>query len=463
MASDTSEHAGQKARAAASEGHPVRTELGALWRLALPLAFAQAGQAAMGLVDTAVVGRLSPTAQAAAGLGNSLTFTILFFGMGVLFALDPLVSQAIGAGRPAEARTHYWTGVWLALLTSVGLLVPLLALGPILSAVGVQPAIADGAMAYVTWRLPGVAGTLLFVVARSYLQGLGRTRAIVVAMVVANVLNAGLDVLLVFGAGPVPALGVVGAAIVTSVCTWVQFVVLAVALGPAPAGVRRRPQWRSIVLAAKVGIPVGAHLLAEGGVFGLAGLLAGRLGDSSSAAHQVALTWASLTFCVAVGIGSAGSVRVGWGVGAGQLAAARRSGLVAFASGAGFMACTALLFVVLPAPLARLLSPDAEVVRVASALFLVTAVFQVSDGIQGVGAGVLRGYGDTRFTFVANLVGHWLIGLPLSWWLGVRGGLGVIGLWWGLSAGLSAVAVAVFARFQWLSRRPVQALVTGTS
>ncbi|MDX2010430.1 MAG: MATE family efflux transporter [Myxococcaceae bacterium] len=443
----------------ASDAHPVTLELRALWRLALPLALAQAGQAAMGLVDTAVVGRLSPTAQAAAGLGNSLTFTILFFGMGVLFALDPLVSQAIGAKRPAEARTHYWTGVWLALVTSLVLLVPLLSLRPVLGLVGVQPAIAEGATDYVFWRLPGVAGQLLFVVARSYLQGLGRTRAIVVAMVVANVLNAGLDVLLVFGAGPIPALGLEGAAIVTTVCTWVQFGVLALALGPAPEGVRRRPDVAALVLAAKVGIPVGAHLLAEGGVFGLAGLLAGRLGDASSAAHQVALTWASLTFCVAVGIGSAGSVRVGWGVGANDLPAARRAGLVAFASGAAFMACTALLFVVLPGPLARLLSPDEGVVAVASALFVVTAVFQVSDGIQGVGAGVLRGYGDTRFTFVANLVGHWLIGLPLSWWLGVRGGMGVVGLWWGLSAGLSAVAVAVFARFQWLSRRPVQALV----
>jgi MATE family multidrug resistance protein len=441
------------------DAHPVKTELGALWRLALPLALAQAGQASMGLVDTAVMGRLSATAQAAAGLGNSLTFTILFFGMGVLFALDPLVSQAIGARRPAEARTHYWTGVWLALVMSVLLLVPLLSLGPVLSLVGVRPAIAQGAMTYVLWRLPGVAGQLLFVVARSYLQGLGKTRAIVAAMLFANVLNLVLDVALVFGAGPIPALGIAGAAIATSLCTWGQFAVLAFALGPAPEGVRRRPEVASLWRAAKVGLPVGAHLVAEGGVFGLAGLLAGRLGDDSSAAHQVALTWASLTFCVAVGIGSAGSVRVGWGVGANDLSRARRSGLVAFGSGAAFMACTALLFVVMPAPLARLLSPDESVVRVAASLFVVTAVFQVSDGIQGVGAGVLRGYGDTQFTFIANLIGHWFIGLPLSYALGVRGGLGVVGLWWGLSAGLSAVAVAVILRFQWLSRQSVRALV----
>ena len=122
------------------------------------------------------------------------------------------------------------------------------------------------------------------------------------------------------------------------------------------------------------------------------------------------------------------------------------------------MSATGLMFVLVPQPLARLLSPNEGVVSVAASLFAVTAVFQVSDGVQGVGAGVLRGYADTRFTFIANLIGHWAIGLPLSWWLGVRGSFGVVGLWWGLSVGLSVVAVAVFLRFQWLSRQDVQSL-----
>lgn len=438
----------------------ISVELRSLWRLALPLALAQAGQALMGLVDTAVVGRLSETAQASAGLGNSLTFTIMFFGMGVMMALDPLVSQAIGARQPAEARTHYWTGVWLALLTSLVLLGPLLAMPALLRFAGVKQEVAEGAIAYIDFRLPGVAGQLLFVGARSYLQGLGRTRAIVIAMVGANVLNLGLDVALVFGAGPIPPLGIVGASIATTACTWFQFLLLIPALGAPPPGVRRRLDVAALGRAVRVGLPVGAHLLAEGGVFGLAGVLAGRLSASSSAAHQVALTWASLTFCVAVGIGSAGSVRVGWGVGARDLPAARRAGLVAFGSGAAFMAMTALLFVLFPVPLARLLSPNEGVVAVAGSLFVVVAVFQISDGVQGVGAGVLRGYADTRFTFLVNVFGHWFIGLPLSWWLGVRGELGVVGLWWGLSAGLSVVAVAVFVRFQWLSRQPVQAVAS---
>lgn len=433
-------------------------EVRSLWKLALPLALAQAGQALMGLVDTAVVGRLSSQAQAAAGLGNSLSFTVTFFGMGVMMALDPLVSQAIGARRTAEARSHYWTGIWLGLLTSAVLVVPLLALSPVMRWVGVEERVASGASTYIDWRIPATSGQLLFIGARSYLQGLGRTRAIVWTMIAANVLNLVLDIVLVFGWGPIPALGVQGAALATSVCSWAQFLFLIPALGPAPEAVRRWLDVRALWQAARVGLPVGLHLLAESGVFSLAGMLAARLGASSSAAHQVALTWASLSFCVAVGIGSAGTVRVGWGVGARDLPAARRAGAVAFGSGAVFMSFAALAFIAFRSLLAQLVSPDPDVVSLATALFFVGAVFQLSDGTQAIGAGVLRGYADTGFTFYVNVVGHWLIGLPLSWWLGVRGDLGVVGVWWGLSAGLTFVGVALFLRFRVLSRREVQAL-----
>ncbi len=436
----------------------TRTELLALWRLAVPLALAQAGQALMGMVDTAVVGRLSAEAQGAAGLGNSLTFTLTYFGMGVMFALDPLVSQAIGAGDPVRARAAYWQGVWLALLTSLVVMVPTSVAPLALEPLGVEPGVAAGAGAYMWWRLPGVPATLLFIGARSYLQGLGATRAIFFATVAANVLNLGLDLLLVFGWGPVPALGVSGAALATTLCTWFQFGFLALFLGPRPQGVRRRPDRASVERAARVGLPIGLHLLAESGIFSLAGVLAGRLGAEAMAAHQVALTWASLSFCVAVGIGSAGSVRVGWGVGAGDTLAARRSGLTAFGSGAAFMGLSALVFLLAPGPLASVMSDKPGVVATAVSLFGVVAVFQVSDGVQAVGAGALRGVGDTRFTFWANVLGHWAIGFPVALWLGVWGALGIVGVWWGLSAGLTVVAVALLARFLAVTRREVRPL-----
>ena len=435
----------------------LRAELSGLWRLALPLALAQMGQALMGLVDTAVLGRVSAEAQAAAGLGNSLTFTLSYFGMGVMMALDPLVAQAIGAKDETRARTWLWQGAWLAGVVSLPLMLAV-ALAPlVLGPFGVEAAIARGAGEYMRWRIPGVPLLLLFIGTRSYLQGVARPAATFWAMVLANVANFALDVVLVFGWGPVPALGVVGAAIATTLCTGLQLAVLVAATGPSVEGTQRAPDAEKLRQAAKLGLPIGLHFLAESGVFSLAGVLAGRLGALAVAAHQVVLTTASVTFCVAAGIGSAAATRVGWGVGAQDTPAARRAGFTAFGSAVLFMCFASLGFITFPETLGGLLSKDAAVIDVVVALFWVAAVFQVSDGVQAVGAGALRGAGDTQFTLWANLVGHWLIGLPVAYVLGVRGSLGVVGLWWGLSAGLTAVAVALLVRFHWLTRRALVA------
>lgn len=215
------------------------------------------------------------------------------------------------------------------------------------------------------------------------------------------------------------------------------------------------PRLADLRKALSVGIPVGLQMGAEVGVFSLVGLLAGRLGAQALAAHQIALSLASFTFCAALGVGQAGSVRVGWAVGARDTPAARRAGLSAFAGGAAIMSVSALCFWLIPAQLARLLSDQQEVIAAAVPLLAVCAFFQLSDGIQGVGAGVLRGAGDTRFAFLANVVGHYAIGLPVAIALGLWLGMGVIGLWWGLCAGLTAVAVALLTRFLRLSSREI--------
>lgn len=431
---------------------PIRREVLALLKLAGPIALAQAGQAAMGLVDTAVVGRVSAAAQGAVGLGNGVTFSLSVLGMGVMMAFDPLISQAIGAGQPARARTLYWQSVWMALGLSAALSVPLVLAPLLLEPVGVGHALAEGAATFVWWRMPALPGLLLFIGAKAYLQGVGRPAALLWAMLLANLANLGLDVVLVFGLGPVPPLGIAGAAIATSLCTWLQLGLLLLFLGPSPEGSTRRLDARQLRAALAVGAPIGAQLGAETGVFALAGVLAGTLGESAVAAHQVALNWASLSFCFAVGVGSAGAVRVGWAIGAGSVPAARRAGLVAFGLGTSVMAASALLFWVVPFPLARMMTDKPPVVAAAVALFGVTAVFQISDGIQAVGSGVLRGAADTRFAFFANLVGHWAIGMPVAVWLGLVQGLGVTGLWWGLSVGLTAVAIALLGRFLRLTR-----------
>ena len=217
----------------------------------------------------------------------------------------------------------------------------------------------------------------------------------------------------------------------------------------------RSPRWHDLAAAARIGIPVGLQMGAEVGVFAVVGVLAGRLGSMSIAAHQIAISLASFTFCAALGVGNAASVRVGWAIGARDRAAVRRAGLVAFITGASIMSIAALSFWLIPKQLALLLSDRSDVIAASVPLLAVAALFQISDGIQGVGAGVLRGAGDTKFAFLANLIGHYAIGLPIAVVLGLHWGRGVIGLWWGLCAGLTAVALALLLRFLHLSSRDI--------
>jgi MATE family multidrug resistance protein len=446
-----------------------RRELGPLLRLALPLAAAQAGQALMGVVDTAVVGRAGAVALGGAGLGNALFFAVAVLAMGVMMGLDPLIAQAFGAGDAAAARRLAWQGAFLALHVAAWFAVPLLLLPWLLEPAGVPPEVAREAGRYILWRIPGLPFLLLYVGGRAYLQAAGLVRPMVVATVAANLVNVPLDLLLVFGggglpgwAGPlraVPAMGAAGAALATSLCMVLQAgVLLAAARGvPAPALPRsaRRQDVAELWRAARVGLPVGLHLSVEVAFFTLAGVLAARLGAASIAAHQLALSVASLSFTVAVGIGNAGSVRVGLFVGARDRAGARHAGLTAIGAAAGFMAACGVVFLLAPELIARALTDDPEVLATAVPLLRVAALFQVFDGVQGAGAGVLRGAGVTRFTFLANVVGHWGLGLPATLLLAFGLGLGVTGVWWGFVVGLTAVAVALLVRFLRVSSREI--------
>lgn len=452
-------------------GLGIRRELWELVQLAAPIAFAQAGQALMGLVDTAVVGRLGAVPLAAVGLANALYIAVLIFGMGLMLGLDPLISQAFGAGEPLRARRLLWSGFRLATQVALVLSIPLAAAPLLLRPAGIASEVAEATATYLYWRLPSVVPVLAFIAARSYLQAAKRTGPLVVAAVAANVFNLLATILLVFGGGGlpawsglrwVPALGVAGAGAATVLCTLLQLAVVALAIrAKRPAELSRdvrRGSPGDVRAVFRVGVPVGSYQLAEVFVFALAAVLAARMGPASGAAHQICITFASLSFCAVVGVGAAGSVRVGWAIGAEDTSQARRSGLAAFAAGTAFMGTCALVFFLAPRLLASAMTDDPQVLAVTVPLLWVAAAFQLSDGLQGVGAGVLRGVGDTRFTLVANLAGHYGVGLPVALGLGFGAGLGVVGLWWGLCAGLTAVGVALLYRFWRLSSKPIRPL-----
>jgi MATE family multidrug resistance protein len=447
----------------------ARAELSALIRLALPLIAAYCGLQAMSVVDAAMVGRLGAAALGGVGIGNAIFFSIGIVGMGCVLGMDPLCAQAIGAGERAAARRILWQGVRVALTCSVPTTLLTLLSSLLLRHIGIDPQTVHEAERFLWSRAPNMVPFLLFVAARSYLQTQHIVRPIVIAALIGNVANFIGNALLIYGdralrdvglpAMGLPGLGVIGSGLSSSLASGVMLLVLVHAIRkiPTPVDPQRRSRQPAVLRSMwRIGLPLGMQLLAEVGLFGLASVLAGRMGQVPVAAHQIAITLASCTFIVTVGIASATSVRVGFHVGQGDHVAARRGGVIGMMAGATFMTITALAFLGAPQVLARALTNDAATVLAATPLVMIAAVFQLSDGIQSVAAGALRGAGDTRIPMIMTLVGYYGIGLPVCLGLGYGLHLGAPGLWWGLCAGLTIVAVLLSTRFRKLSSRPIE-------
>ena len=297
----------------------LRAEFGPMLRLAVPVVTVQLGLMAMGVVDTMMVGRVSPVALAAVALGNLYFFNALIFPFGVLTALDPLFSQAVGAGDHAAVARDLRRGLALAFALAIPFSLVQWPAARALAWAGQPAEVVPDAAAYVHASIPGVFPFLAFLVLRQALQALSRTGPVVVAILGGNVLNVLLNAVLIYGAGPVPALGAVGSAWASTISRW------AMVLGLLAAGdelrrlvFARAPGAAALPLLARtlrLGSPIGAQYLLEIGAFGVVGLLMGRLGTVEVAAHQVTLNLASLTFMVPLGVATAAAVRVGHAVG----------------------------------------------------------------------------------------------------------------------------------------------------
>ncbi|MEY2980531.1 MAG: putative multidrug resistance protein MdtK [Planctomycetota bacterium] len=432
-------------------------------RLAAPIVAVQLGQMGLGLVDVLMVGRSSDAALAGIALGNMVVWMLLGFGSGVVAALDPVLSQAYGAGRTDAIRAGTQRG--LALAVALGIAVSLLALGtgPILTLLDQPEEVRPLAADYVRWSIPGMVPLLVFAALRQSLQALSTIRPVLWTMLVANVLNAALNEVFIFGRLGMPALGLRGSALASDVSrlwmaiglAWAGWPLLRDRLRPFDRAHLHPRAWLDLL---RIGTPIGAQFLMEMGAFSAAMVFIGHIGAEQVAGHKVALTLASTSFMVPVGIGAAAAVRVGYAVGRRDEAGFRRAACVGIGMGAGTMAVFGGLFLMFPHELARLFTDSAAIVPIAATLIPFAGVFQVFDGIQAVGIGVLRGLADTRFALIVNVLGYWVLAVPLGYWLAFPQGLGAAGLWWGLTLGLALVAVVVGLRVLWHFRRPLRPL-----
>jgi len=428
-----------------------RTATRDLVRLALPVTTVQVGMMTMGVVDTAMVGRVGAADLAAVALGTMYFFLISILGLGILMAVDPIIAQGAGARDDAAVARGVQRGLLLAVVLGVVASLLHLPAAAVLALLHQQPEVVPIAGAYVRALIPGILPFFVFSVFRQSLQALHHTRALVIAIVVANVANVFLNWVFVFGHLGLPALGAQGAGIATSLTRWLMALGLLAAAWPLlrPLLLPIRPEiWQRepLLRIIRIGVPIGLHHELEFGAFGVTAVLMGTLGTVEMAAHQIALNIASITFMVPLGVGTAASVLVGQAVGRGDSPGARRAAAVSLAGGIGFMGTSAGVMVLFPAALAGIYTDLDTVLRLAVALIPIAGAFQVFDGIQVVSAGTLRGLGDTRVPMLIGLVGFWLIGLPVSVALAFGAGLGPLGLWWGLVAGLGAVAILLLVR-----------------
>ena len=445
----------------------LRTELGAMCRLAWPVVVSQVGIMLMGVIDTIMLARYSDNALAAVAAANVLaTGIFVVIPMGVLAGMDPVISQAWGAGHVQAAGRTLRRGLWLAGVLSIPLMIGVGYCSTILGAIGQPAVLLPLVHDYSLWLIPGCFPLLAFVVLRITMTSVGDVRPILWVTLSANLVNFGANWLLIYGGdGLLQPMGAAGAGAATSIArVYMVLALYAVARWHGtlarirPQGPWTLLQWRSFRVILMVGIPVAVQHGLEVGAFGLFTLIAGWLGTTTLGGHQVTLNMAALMFMMAVGVSAAASVRVGHSIGRGDAAGARRAAIAAFMLGGLVMTCSTLLFALFPVQLASLYAPPGDVRNLAIILIPIAAWFQLVDGLQAVAFGVLRGAGDTRVPALLGLSGFYGVAVPLAMWLAFTGGMGAVGVWIAIVVGLGLVAVLACARVWWRLHQPLIAL-----
>jgi len=440
----------------------LRAELARVGHLSAPVVLVQLGLMTVGVVDTLMLGRVGVTELAASALANSWQWTFLSLGLGLVMGVEPLISQAHGAGDGDGAALALQRGVVVALLVSLPIAASMACTRQGLLLLGQDPAVAELAGRYNLYKLSTAPCFLVYSALRQYLQARTLMAPATWVMWLGNALHALLDWSLIFGHLGAPALGIDGAAISSAITValmpfglalWVRaFRLHAGAWRPwdrhALSGVGLRQ-------VARLGLPVGATLSLEAGAFSLGTLMAGWLGREALASHQIVLNMAALSFMVPLGVSQGGAVRVGNLIGRGDAPGMRLAIKAAVLLGAAFMAVSACVFTLLRFELPGLYTDDPRVLAGAAQILPLAAAFQLSDGAQVVAGGVLRGMGRPGAAALVNLVGYYALALPLGHTLAFGWQLGLSGIWAALAAGLALVALCLLVWVRRTARQPL--------
>ena len=429
-------------------------------KIAYPVMLGQLGHVLVGLADNLMVGRLGAAPLAAVSLGNSLVFIALSLGIGFSFAITPLIAEADGSGDIEKGRSYFHHGIILCGINGILLFLLLLLAKPLLYYLDQPPEVVEYAMPYLEIVAFSMLPLMIFQAYKQFADGLSQTKYSMYATILANVVNVLFNYLLIYGIWVFPELGLEGAAIGTLISRffmlWFVWEILRRKSKFKPYFVWSKKELFNIDIFKKIlnlGLPTALQMLFEVAIFTATVFLAGLLGTNQQAANQIALNLASMTFMIAVGLGVTATIRVGNQKGLHHYKELRRIAMSVFLLVFIIEAVFAVGFILLKDWLPTFYIDNAEVVLLSSQLLIVAALFQLSDGMQVVILGALRGLQDVKVPTAICFVAYWMIGFPVSWYFGKAENMGSMGIWMGLLAGLTASALMLYFRFNYLSHK----------
>lgn len=436
-----------------------KEEIFKTFKLAYPVMIGQLGIIMMGVVDSIMVGRLGSVALAAASLGNSLIFIILIVGIGCSIVISPLVAILVGGKRYTECGVYFRQSLLVNVLLSFAMIAVIFIGVNFIYKLNQPPEVIEFTVVYMSIVGLSALPLMIYQTYKQFIEGLSIMKPAMVIAILANIINAFANWVLIFGELGFPKLGLAGAA-------WATFssrVFMAVAI---MIYVMKNEKFKQfdvtfhfrginfpiIKKILRLGLPSGFQYFFEVGAFSFAVIMIGWIGANELAAHQIAINLASISFMAVLGISQAASIRVGNAMGEQNVAKIRKAGFTGIALGASIMSLAGISFILLNNFLPTLYIDDEAVISIASRLIIIAALFQLSDGTQAVGIGVLRGLTDVKGPTIITFVAYWIISLPIAYILAFNFNLGVDGVWIGLLIGLTASALMLTFRFNYKSK-----------
>lgn len=425
------------------------------FQLAYPVVISQLGHTLVGLSDSIIIGHTGKVPLAAVSLANSIFTVFLVSGIGMSYGLTPLIAQENGRGNRSLCGELLSHSLLINILTGTLLSAVVLLVGNQLHHMGQAEDVAAQAEVFLHYLAASFLPLMVFLTFKQFAEGLGFTRQAMNISIIGNVLNIVMGITLVYGFD----MGVAGVGIATFTDRLLMGITMA-------WYVLRSPRFREYLHTfnfrhfhaavlkkiAGIGTPVALQYIFEISAFSGAAIMVGWMGAAELAAHQIAISLASMTYMMASGISAAAGIRSGNNLGRGSIPELRLSAIASYHMVLVMMGCTAILFMLGRSVFPSFYINDPQVIGIASGLLVIAAFFQLFDGTQVVGLGILRGLGDVKVPTIITLLAYWVLGLPVAYWLGIVMGKGVQGIWWGLLLGLLAASVLLFFRFHAFTR-----------